>query len=215
MIEHASLRRRGRFITFEGPDGSGKTTQMKLLAERLRDSGQEVVETQEPGGTNIGTRIREVLLDPVQKRLCPVAEMFLYFAARAQNFDEVIMPAWERGAIVLSDRFTDSTLAYQGDGRELGADVVMKLHEIACHGLNPDLTVCIDIDTDVGLERTRARNGNRRDRMDEETQAFHRRVRNAYLKLAFEQPDRIRLIDGSGSREEVSELVWRAVEPYV
>src|SRR5688500_3272514 len=117
--------RKGSFVTFEGPDGSGKSTQMRLLADRLRKHGRAVVETQEPGGTEIGLQIRSILLNADNHKLCPVAEMLLYFAARAQNFDERILPAWEKGAIVLSDRFTDSTLAYQGGGRELGRDVVM------------------------------------------------------------------------------------------
>src|SRR5262245_53261142 len=121
------MTKRGRFITFEGTDGSGKTTQMRLLADRLRGEGYEVVETQEPGGTDIGLQIRRILLNADNDGLCPTAEMLLYFAARAQNFDERILPAWDRGAIVLSDRFTDSTLAYQGEGRGLGTNVVMTL----------------------------------------------------------------------------------------
>ena len=202
----------GRFITFEGCDGSGKTTQMRLLADRLRAKGYDVVETQEPGGTEIGVRIRDILLDPINKRLCPVAEMLLYFAARAQNFDELILPAWKEGAIVLSDRFTDSTLAYQGEGRSLGADVVMRLHDIACHGVQPDLTVYLDLDVRTGLERTRTRNGRGPDRMDDQSVEFHCKVRDAYLRLAAENPNRIRMLDGSGSTAEVSERVWIVVQ---
>jgi dTMP kinase len=209
------LQRKGTFITFEGPDGSGKSTQMRLLAERLRQRGREVVETQEPGGTGIGVQIRSILLSSDNKNLCPIAEMLLYFAARAQNFDERILPAWERGAVVLSDRFTDSTLAYQGEGRELGPEVVMQLHNIACHGLQPDLTICIDIATEVGLERVRARNGVNRDRMDEETVEFHRRVRQMYLKLGQDHPDRIKLVDGNGLMEDVSNRIWRVVRQRV
>jgi dTMP kinase len=188
--------RRGRFITFEGTDGSGKTTQMVLLADRLQSSGYDVIQTQEPGGT-----------------ICPTAEMLLYFAARAQNFDQVILPAWESGAIVLSDRFTDSTLAYQGEGRGLGANVVMTLHDIACHGLQPDLTLCIDVDLETALRRTSARNT--ADRMEQQAAEFHERVRNAYLRLGAEHPDRIRIIDGRGSMEEVAQRVWNAAEPIV
>jgi dTMP kinase len=206
---------KGTFITFEGPDGSGKSTQMRLLAERLRLRGREVVETQEPGGTGVGVQIRAILLSSDNRNLCPIAEMLLYFAARAQNFDERILPAWERGAVVLSDRFTDSTLAYQGEGRELGPEVVMQLHNIACHGLQPDLTICIDVETEVGLERVRARNGSNRDRMDEETVEFHRRVRQMYLKLGQEHPDRIKLVDGNGLMEDVSNRVWRVVRQRV
>lgn len=208
-------KRPGTFITFEGPDGSGKTTQMRIVAERLRDSGREVVETQEPGGTPIGLQIRAILLDSDNSRLCPVAEMLLYFAARAQNFDERILPGWERGAVVISDRFTDSTLAYQGGGRGLGAEVVMQLHNIACHGLQPDLTVCIDIDPETGLERTRTRGGATRDRMEEQAIEFHRRVREIYHDLARRFPERIKLVEGEGTQEEVAERVWRIVKDRV
>jgi dTMP kinase len=207
--------RKGSFITFEGPDGSGKSTQMRLLADRLRKHGREVVETQEPGGTEIGLQIRSILLNADNHKLCPVAEMLLYFAARAQNFDERILPAWEKGAIVLSDRFTDSTLAYQGGGRELGQDVVMQLHNIACHGLQPDLTLCIDIDTQVGLQRVGTRGQGARDRMEEQTIEFHKRVREIYLELGRQFPDRIKIIDGNGRREDVAERVWRVVEARV
>ena len=207
--------RKGAFLTFEGPDGSGKSTQMRLLADRLRKSGREVVETQEPGGTEIGLQIRSVLLNADNHKLCPVAEMLLYFAARAQNFDERILPAWERGAVVLSDRFTDSTLAYQGGGRELGRDVVMQLHNIACHGLQPDLTICLDIDTEVGLQRVRSRGGAARDRMEEQKIEFHKRVREIYLELGRQYPERIKIIDGNASMEDVAERIWRVVEPRV
>lgn len=207
--------RRGRFITFEGSDGSGKTTQMRLLADRLRTEQHEVVETQEPGGTNIGLQIRRILLNSDNHELCPTAEMLLYFAARAQNFDQLILPAWDRGAVVLSDRFTDSTIAYQGHGRGLGQNVVMMLHDIACHGLQPDLTVCLDIDLETSLERTRVRNleSQTRDRMDEEPSDFHNRVREAYLELARKHPNRIRIVDGRGGKEDVAARVWTAVKP--
>jgi dTMP kinase len=207
--------RRGRFITFEGTDGCGKTTQMRLLADRLTAEGREVVETQEPGGTEIGLKIRQILLDPTNERLCPVAEMLLYFAARAQNFDQLILPAWDRGAVVLSDRFTDSTLAYQGGGRELGESVVMRLHEIACHGLLPDLTVYIDVDLETSLSRMRARSQAeaRPDRIEEQAAEFHDRVRQAYLRLAAAEPARIKVVDGRGTISEVADRVWAVVEP--
>jgi dTMP kinase len=209
--------RRGRFITFEGTDGSGKSTQMKVLADRLRNNGHEIVETQEPGGTNIGVQIRRILLNAENTALCPTAEMLLYFAARAQNFDERILPAWDRGAIVLSDRFTDSTIAYQGHGRGLGVNLVMTLHDIACHGLQPDLTICIDISLETALERAKERNRDQqtRDRMEEQAAEFHNRVREAYLELSRLHPERIRLIDGSGTLGEVAERIWAAVEPVL
>lgn len=202
--------RKGLFITFEGADGSGKSTQMRLLADRIRGLHREVIQTQEPGGTGIGLQIRRILLDTANGRLCPVAEMLLYFAARAQNFDEIILPSWEGGAVVLSDRFTDSTLAYQGAGRGLGEEVVMRLHDIACHGLQPDLTICLDIDTSTALERAHLRGA--ADRMDAQGVDFHRRVRDSYLDLAKRNPQRIVVLDGRGSVEEVSVLVWDAVK---
>jgi dTMP kinase len=202
--------RKGRFITFEGTDGSGKTTQMRMFADRLRKQRRTVIETQEPGGTGIGLQIRRILLDTSNDRLCPVAEMLLYFAARAQNFDEIILPAWEGGAVVLSDRFTDSTIAYQGAGRGLGEDVVMQLHDLACHGLHPDLTVYLDIDTATSMERAAARGPV--DRIDGETTAFHTKVREAYLDLAKRNASRIVVVDGRGTIPEVHERVWAAVE---
>jgi dTMP kinase len=182
---------------------------MRLLAERLRQNGRRVVETQEPGGTGVGREIRRILLDPGNTRLCPVAEMLLYFAARAQNFDELILPAWEEGAVVLSDRFTDSTLAYQGAGRGLGEDVVMRLHDLACHGLQPDLTIYLDIDLETSQGRLRARGP--ADRMDAQNGDFHMRVREEYLRLAQRYSNRIRVVDGTGPAAEVADRVWTEV----
>lgn len=207
--------RRGYFITFEGTDGSGKTTQMRMTAERLVAGGREVIETQEPGGTDIGRQIRRILLDAQNTRLCPIAEMLLYFSARAQNFDEVILPAWQRGAVVLSDRFTDSTLAYQGGGRGLGDNVIMQLHDIACHGLKPDLTVYIDIDSETSLQRARGRADRSPDRIEAEAADFHTRVREAYLRLAEGDPARISVVDGRGGIAEVHERVWDVVRRVV
>ena len=151
------MQKRSLFLTFEGMDGSGKTTQMRLLAERLRARGRDVLETAEPGGTRIGIEIRRILLDAANQELGPTAEMLLYFACRAQNLDEWITPALAEGKIVLSDRFTDSTLVYQGCGRGLGAEAVMTLDRIACRGLVPDLTLLIDIDLETSLRRARQR----------------------------------------------------------
>lgn len=193
---------KGRFITFEGPEGSGKTTQLKLLAERLRAEGHDVVETQEPGGTDIGRQIREILLDPASTALRPTSELLLMFASRAQNVDEVILPALAAGKIVLCDRFTDSSLAYQGAGRGLGADVVYDLDRIACRGLVPHLTLLIDIDTATGLARAT------RTRMEEQPVGFHRSVREAFLQLAGEDSRRIKLIDGARDADAVAQDVW-------
>ena len=207
----------GLFITFEGIDGSGKTTQMRLLAERLRASGREVVETAEPGGTPIGQQIRSIVLDGRNTQLTPRAELLLYFASRAQNVEEVIRPALNAGKIVLCDRFTDSTLVYQGCGRGLGADVVLTLHKIACRGLDPDLTVLVDIDLDESLARARGRNihvASSETRLDDESREFHHAVRDAYLALAAREK-RFVVIDGGASVEEVAERVWKEVSPRV
>jgi dTMP kinase len=207
---------RGRFITFEGPEGSGKSSQLRLLAERLRSMGQDVLETQEPGGTPIGVQIRHVLLDAKNREMCPTAELLLMFASRAQNVDELILPALSAGTTVLSDRFTDSTLVYQGVGRGLGADLVYELDRIACRGLVPDLTLMIDIDAETGLARARQRSTRTEDsetRMEEQDVSFHRRVRDAYRQLAADEPRRIRLIDGSRTRQAVAEEVWSAISP--
>src|SRR5580704_13067802 len=148
----------GLFITFEGMDGSGKTTQMHLLAARLRGLGRTVLETAEPGGTPIGTKIRRILLDSANQELSPAAELLLYFASRAQNVDEWIAPALQRGEVVLADRFTDSSLVYQGYGRGLGAENVLALDRIACRGLKPNVTILVDIDAGTSLARAHARN---------------------------------------------------------
>jgi len=205
---------RGRFITFEGPEGSGKSTQLHLLGERLRKAGQDVLETQEPGGTPIGIQIRHVLLDAKNRELCPTAELLLMFASRAQNVDQLILPALSAGRTVLSDRFTDSTLVYQGVARGLGAEVVYELDRIACRGLVPDLTLVIDIDAETGLARARRRSARTEDsetRIEEQDVSFHRRVRDAYRQLAADESKRVRLIDGSQTREAVAEQVWDAV----
>ena len=205
---------RGIFITFEGIDGSGKTTQLRMLAERLRQAGRDVVEAVEPGGTEIGRQIRAIVLDGRNTQLTPRAELLLYFASRAQNVEEVIRPALAAGQMVLCDRFTDSTLVYQGYGRGLGAEVVLTLHEVACQGLQPDLTVFVDIDLDESLARARGRNetnSSSETRLDDESREFHRVVRDAYLALAAREACRFIVIDGAASVDEVAERVWKEV----
>src|SRR5579864_4051454 len=150
--------RRGWFITLEGPEGSGKSTQLRLLGKRLRGAHYDVLETAEPGGTAIGMQIRRVLLDAKNRELSPTAELLLMFASRAQNVDQSILPALSQGRIVLCDRFTDSTLVYQGVARGLGAELVYEVDRIACRGLVPDLTLMVDIDTETGLARANSRN---------------------------------------------------------
>lgn len=208
----------GLFITFEGIDGCGKTTQLRLLAAWLRERGREVVETVEPGGTAIGREIRRILLDPANTAIRSRTELLLYFASRAQNVDEVIRPALESNGVVLCDRFTDSTIAYQGCGRGLETDVILDLHRIACGALKPDVTVLIDIDLDTSLARARRRNErtNRNEsRIDEESREFHERVRRGYLTLAADEPDRFVTIDGMHPVTEVAARIREAIQNRV
>lgn len=209
--------RRGLFLTFEGLDGCGKTTQMRLLAERLRAEGETVIETVEPGGTEIGLAIRRILLDPQNQHLSAAAEMLLYFAARAQNVDEILTPAIGRGEIVVSDRWTDSTWAYQGFGRGLGTEVVQSLDRIACRGRRPDLTLWIDIDLETSLDRARSRNREKAaedTRMDDQSRAFFERVLQGYRALAEAEPGRVARVDGRGSVEEVAARVAATYENF-
>jgi len=209
---------RGLFITFEGMDGSGKTTQMHRLAARLRGMGRTVLETVEPGGPPIAQKIRRILLDAAHQELSPTTEILLYFASRAQNVDEWIVPAMQRGEIVLCDRFTDSSLAYQGCGRGLGADAVIALDRIACRGLKPDLTILVDVQAEASLARARARNlaePHCETRMDDQSIEFHRRVYDAYHALAISEPGRVKLVDGNTDIDSIERAVWEIVSAYV
>ncbi len=207
----------GLFITFEGTEGSGKTTQMERLIAHLEQASYGVTRTVEPGGTEIGRQIRRILLDSKNSGLAPTAELLLYFASRAQNVAEVIRPALAQGRAVVCDRFTDSTLVYQGAGRGLGGESIAALHTIACGALQPDLTIYLDIDLETGLgrafERNRAADGPDETRMDNEALEFHRRVREAYLSLAARERERFRVIDAGGNVAAVAESVWKAVAP--
>ena len=212
------MDKRGLFITFEGMDGSGKTTQMHRLAERLRTMGRTVLETVEPGGPPIAQKIRRILLDSANQELSPTTELLLYFASRAQNMDEWILPALERGEIVLSDRFTDSSLVYQGYGRGLGAEAVMALDRIACRGIRPDLTILVDVDAEASLARARARNvaePHCETRMDDQSLEFHRKVYQAYHALAAAEPERVRMVNGRAGIDEIESEVWGVVSRYV
>ena len=209
---------RGLFLTFEGMDGSGKTTQMHRLAERLRGMGRTVLETIEPGGPPIAQKIRRIVLDAANQELSPSAEVLLYFASRAQNVDEWIQPALARGEIVLSDRFTDSSLVYQGAGRGLGAEAVLALDRIACRGLKPDLTILVDVDAEASLARARARNiaePHCETRMDDQSLEFHRKVHAAYHALAEAEPERVRVVDGRQDIDAIERDVWQIVSRYV
>ena len=209
---------RGLFITFEGMDGSGKTTQMHRLAARLRALGRTVLETAEPGGTPIGMKIRRILLDAANQELSPTTEVLLYFASRAQNVDEWIASALDRGEIVLADRFTDSSLVYQGCGRNLGEPTIVALERIACRGLKPGLTLLVDIDAETSLARARARNlaqPHCETRMDDQSIEFHGKVYEAYHALAAREPQRVKLVDGRADADSIERQVWSIVSTYV
>jgi dTMP kinase len=212
--------KRALFITFEGTEGSGKTTQMSLLVARLRSSGFTVVENQEPGATRIGAQIRRILLDPAHDEMAPMAELLLMFASRAQAAVEIILPALERGEVVVSDRFTDSTLAYQGAARGLGFEKVLAAHRLSLDALLPDLTLCILVDLETGLARAHHRNRTSDQdaseaRLDRQSLEFHRRVEDGYRKIAALEPGRFRIVDGAGEISEVGERVWAEVKPLL
>ncbi len=187
------------FITFEGPEGSGKTTQIQLLAAWLREQGQTVLATREPGGTAIGDRVRAILLDSDHREMQPQTEILLFSAARAQIVGQIIRPHLARGGVVLCDRFADSTLAYQGYGRQLDLATLRLITAFATGGLQPDLTFCLDLPVDVGLQRKAAGAGEEWNRMEQETLAFHGRVRRGYLTLAQAEPARWRVLDATQS----------------
>jgi len=203
------------FITFEGIEGSGKTTHMGLAAERLTSQGFRVIETREPGGTRIGEQVRTVLLSPEHGNMSPVAELFLYEACRAQLIEECVRPELEAGNLVLCDRYFDATTAYQGYGRGLDLALIERLNDAAGEGMEPDLTVLLDCAVEKGFERIQsryqddAREGGRGapDRMETEDRAFHERIRNGYLRLAEKHGHRIRVIDASGDVGEVHDRV--------
>jgi dTMP kinase len=190
------------FITLEGPDGSGKTTQVHLLVAYLREQGYEVVVSREPGGTDIGDQIRMVLHDPANTELHPRTEILLYSASRAQHVAERIGPSLAKGRIVISDRYADSTLAYQGYGRRLDLETLRMITAFATGGLRPDLTIYLDVAPEEGLQRRRL-GGDEWNRLDAEALEFHRRVRVGYLELARLEPERWVVVDASGAAEEV------------
>src|ERR1017187_10432702 len=216
MLFH--VKQRGWFITFEGMDGSGKTTQMHRLAARLRNQGRTVLETTEPGGPPIAMKIRRILLDSANQELSPSAEILLYFASRAKNVDEWILPALSRGEVVLCDRFTDSSLVYQGFGRGLGSDAVEALDRFACRGLKPGLTLLVDVDAEASLARARARNAAEphcETRMDDQSIEFHRRVYDAYHALSAREPERVKVVNGRAGIDAIEQEVWSIVSRYV
>ncbi len=192
----------GLFITFEGPDGCGKTTQIKLLAEYLEKNGKEVVLTREPGGRGLGEKVREILLN-YNGEVSDRCESFLFLADRAQNIDIIVNPAVKQGKIVLCDRHIDSTVAYQGYGRRLDIERINMLNNLATNGKKPDLTFVFDIDVETSMQRV----GKEKDRMESAGIEFHNRVRQGYLELAKQEPKRIKVIDATKSIEEIHKEV--------
>lgn len=188
----------GLFITFEGPDGCGKTTQMKLLAEYFEKKGKEVVLTREPGGKGLGEKVREILLN-YDGEVSDRCESFLFLADRAQNIDIIVNPAVKEGKIVLCDRHIDSTVAYQGYGRGLNIDRINMLNNLATNGKKPDLTLVFDVDVETSMKRV----GKEKDRMESAGIDFHNRVRKGYLELAKQEPKRIKILDATKSIEEI------------
>jgi dTMP kinase len=203
------------FITFEGPEGSGKTTQIELLSEYLEEKGYPVLATREPGGTNIGDQIRAILLDPQNTEMLPASEALLFSSARAQIVNQVIRPHLARGGIVLCDRYADSTLAYQGYGHGLDLETLHTITALATGGLKPDLTIYLDIEVEEGLQRkfTAHKAGQAEwNRLDQQEAAFHRRVREGYLQMAAREPDRWLVIDATQLVEAIQASIRAGVE---
>jgi len=200
---------KGSFISLEGIEGTGKSTQARLLGEYLRRNNYPVTETAEPGGTRISLKIREILLSLDSAEMTPGTELLLYNAARVQHIEEVIRPALGRGEIVITDRFSDSTVAYQGFGRNLDLKLIAELDLLATNGLRPDLTILLDIDVATGLRRNRAIQKN--DRLEQEAISFHQQVRKGFISIASKDPGRIKIVDCSGSINEVHATVTAIV----
>ena len=201
------------FITLEGPEGAGKSTQMLALAEYLRAAGKSVIETREPGGTSLGEAIRHILLDPAQTTLASDAELLLLFAARAQHLAELIRPALARGEWVLCDRFTDASYAYQGGGRGIPGSRIAVLEQWVQADLQPDLILVLDLPVELGLQRAGKRGP--ADRFEREEQAFFERVRATYLQRAANKPERYRIIDASAPLDEVQNALRLVLEAYL
>ncbi len=199
------------FITFEGPEGGGKTTQLRLLQNALQKQGRQVVATREPGGTAIGNAIRSILLDAQHTGMSPRAEALLFNAARAQLIDEIVQPALANGQIVLCDRFADSTLAYQGYGRNLSLADLQALITFATLGVRPHLTLFLDIPAETGLQRKSQLAGLEWNRMEAEALAFHQRVRNGFSTLMAADPGRWLVVDATQSVEDVQQAIWQRV----
>ena len=207
---------RGKFITFEGIDGSGKSTQLRLLTGDLRLGGHDVLTTREPGGTPLGRRLREAFLE-TEENVAPLAELLLFAADRAQHVNFLVRPALKEGKIVISDRYSDATAAYQGAGRGFPEETINQIIELATEGLKPDLTLFFDVTTETAISRMNSREETieKKNRMDAETREFYERVRRAYLKIAENEPDRFRIIDANGPVEEIHARVLEIVTEFL
>lgn len=206
----------GQLISFEGSEGSGKSTQIARLAARLQKSGREVVTTREPGGTEIGEQIRNIIVHNSKgDEMCAETELLLFTAARAQVVREVIAPALVRGAVVLSDRYLDSSTVYQGIGRNLAADPVSQINRFAVGNVMPDLTLVIDVPTEIGLARIRQRASDLPDRMERENIDFYKKIREGYLLLAQGMPDRVVVIEGTQSEDAIEKKIWAIVKERI
>ncbi len=214
--ESTSRRFPGLFVTFEGSEGSGKTTQIERLVSRIEAAGPEVEVTREPGGTEIGEEIRHLLKHgSIGKEMCPETELLLFAASRAQLVREVILPCLEAGKVILCDRFLDSTTVYQGVARRISADPVNTINRFAIGDIMPDLTVVLDVPAEVGLSRIRHRASDLPDRMEQENIGFYHKVREGYLVLAKSFPDRFVVVDGTLPTEEIEEIIWDAICPLL
>ena len=208
------------FISFEGIEGSGKTTQAKHTVRLLQDKGHDCVITREPGGTRIGKKIRAILLDPLSKDMDPLTELLLYTADRAQHIKEYILPLLSDGKIVLCDRYYDATMAYQGFARGLDIGLIEKIHKLLFENLKPDITLLLDLPPEIGLDRAwkQINNGNRisqETRFEEERLSFHKRVRTGYLELSRLEPERFRIIDASKDEHEVREEIIKILDAEI
>ena len=204
------MRDKGLFITFEGVDGSGKSTQINLLAEYLKEKNIDFILTRDPGGTKLGSKLRDILLN-YDGKIAPFCELFLYLADRAQHVEEVIIPALNKNKIVLCDRYIDSTLAYQGYARGLNIDEIINLNNLVTHTLLPDLTILFDINIENSIKRI----GDKKDRLESEAAHFHKKVREGYLELAEREPERIKVIDSNREINEISKDLIQIISGYL
>ena len=205
---------RGLFITFEGTDGAGKTTQIQHLTADLRQTGYDVYLTREPGGTPISEQIRDMLLNPDHSEMAATTELLLYAASRAQHVSEVIKPALEAGKIVISSRFADATVVYQGYGRGLDLERINRLNRIATDGVTPDLTFVLDLPVEIGLQRVQNSRGGL-DRLEREKIEFHHRLREGYQIIARQEPERLKIIDAQADPEQVYVQIQKAIQPLL